>query len=322
MPPSPICSSSLYGPITCRPGRSSPAGLGASAPDAPRRRAFQESARPRRAGQQSARPAAASAGSSRAGLHRRKAARVRRRGLRASRRWPLARDRHGHASLGRLMRSFLYGLQCDNAVRGVAPNRRRNFACSGRPAARSARLCSFQRARRGRRPSSGRRWRGETPRAAAASSMVRPAKKRSLTSSAAWASGRGQPVQGLVEGEQVVVRRLRRRPGRRRPGRCRCSAAAVLAGRRLRRAFSTRMRRMASAAAAKKWPRLFQCWRLLDVHQPQVGLVDQGRGLERLARLLLGQLLRRPACAARRRPAAGAARRRAGRPARWRTGCG
>src|SRR5262249_45526185 len=29
---------------------------------------------------------------------------------------------------------------------------------------------------------------------------------------------------------------------------------------RLRRAFSTRMRRMASAAAAKKWPRLFQCW--------------------------------------------------------------
>jgi hypothetical protein len=27
----------------------------------------------------------------------------------------------------------------------------------------------------------------------------------------------------------------------------------------LRRALSTRMRRMASAAAAKKWPRLFQC---------------------------------------------------------------
>ena len=52
------------------------------------------------------------------------------------------------------------------------------------------------------------------------------------------------------------------------------------------------MRRMASAAAAKKWPRLFQCWALLRVHQPQVRLVDQGRGLERLARLLLGQPLR------------------------------
>ena len=54
------------------------------------------------------------------------------------------------------------------------------------------------------------------------------------------------------------------------------------------------MRRMASAAAAKKWPRLFQCWRLARVaDQPQVGLVDQGGGLERLARLLLGQPLRR-----------------------------
>ena len=50
---------------------------------------------------------------------------------------------------------------------------------------------------------------------------------------------------------------------------------------------------MASAAAAKKWPRLFQCWACVGVHQPQVGLVDQGGGLERLARLLLGQPLRR-----------------------------
>ena len=50
---------------------------------------------------------------------------------------------------------------------------------------------------------------------------------------------------------------------------------------------------MASAAAAKKWPRLFQCWACLDVHQPKIGFVDQGRGLERLAGLLLGQFLRR-----------------------------
>ena len=48
---------------------------------------------------------------------------------------------------------------------------------------------------------------------------------------------------------------------------------------------------MASAAAAKKWPRLFQGCGLVAVHQPQIGLVDQGRGLERLAGLLLGQLL-------------------------------
>ena len=49
---------------------------------------------------------------------------------------------------------------------------------------------------------------------------------------------------------------------------------------------------MASAAAAKKWPRLFQRCGPVRIHQPQVRLVDQGRRLERLAGLLLGQLLR------------------------------
>jgi hypothetical protein len=33
--------------------------------------------------------------------------------------------------------------------------------------------------------------------------------------------------------------------------------------------------------------------RLLNIHQPKVRLVDQGRGLQGLARLFLGQLLRR-----------------------------
>ena len=60
----------------------------------------------------------------------------------------------------------------------------------------------------------------------------------------------------------------------------------------LRRAVSTKIRRMASAAAAKKWPRLFQCCALVDVDQPEIGLVHQGRGLQRLPRLLLGQFLR------------------------------
>jgi hypothetical protein len=32
---------------------------------------------------------------------------------------------------------------------------------------------------------------------------------------------------------------------------------------------------------------------LLDIHQPEVGFVDQGRGLERLPGLLLGEFLRR-----------------------------
>ena len=48
---------------------------------------------------------------------------------------------------------------------------------------------------------------------------------------------------------------------------------------------------MASAAAAKKWPRLFHAGPSSASDQPEVGLVDQGRGLERLAGLLLRQPL-------------------------------
>ena len=49
---------------------------------------------------------------------------------------------------------------------------------------------------------------------------------------------------------------------------------------------------MASAAAAKKWP---GCSSAIPgpCHQPQIGFVDQGRRLERLPRLLPGELLRR-----------------------------
>ena len=48
---------------------------------------------------------------------------------------------------------------------------------------------------------------------------------------------------------------------------------------------------MASAAAAKKCPRLFQFWACSSPSKPEVGLMDQGRGLEGLPGLLLGQLL-------------------------------
>ena len=46
---------------------------------------------------------------------------------------------------------------------------------------------------------------------------------------------------------------------------------------------------MASAAAAKKCPRLFHA-ALALLHQPQVSLMHQRRRLQRLPRLLLGQL--------------------------------
>ena len=82
----------------------------------------------------------------------------------------------------------------------------------------------------------------------------------------------------------------------------------------LRRAFSTRMRRMASAAAAKKWPRLSQCGSSLRADQAQVGLVDQGGGAGASGRASRGPASGRRAGAARRRPAAAAGSAACGSP--------
>ena len=53
------------------------------------------------------------------------------------------------------------------------------------------------------------------------------------------------------------------------------------------------MRRIASAAAPKKCPRLFQCWNLLGIDQPQVRFVNQRRRFERMIRPLRRHPLRR-----------------------------
>jgi hypothetical protein len=52
------------------------------------------------------------------------------------------------------------------------------------------------------------------------------------------------------------------------------------------------MRRLASTAAAKKWPRLFHGWAGRFPSNRKVRFVDQGCGLERLPGLLLRQPLR------------------------------
>src|SRR5262249_51631171 len=93
------------------------------------------------------------------------------------------------------------------------------------------------------------------PRAWAASSIVNPAKKRSLTSSAlrrSWVSS--------LSRASFRARRSRAGPVTAGcvSGRSRCRRSRPALRLRLWRARSTRMRRMASAAAAKKWPRLFQ----------------------------------------------------------------
>ena len=165
-------------------------------------------------------------------------------------------------------------------------------------------------ARPGRRPSGGRRWRGDAQ-GLGRLGHGQPGEVAELRPAGPCAGRVGRAGRGPRRGPSrssaavpAAATVVERTP---------LAAAAPLSG-CLRRAWSTRMRRMASAAAAKKWPRLSQCRSAAGADQPEVGLVDQGGGLEGLARLLLGQPLRRPASAARRRPAAGAASAACGSP--------
>ena len=159
----------------------------------------------------------------------------------------------------------------------------------------------------------------EIPSACGRLLVVSPAKKRSLTSSALRRVLGLQGRQGLVEGEQVdagvldgELDRVEVDP---------LAAAAALWRRPSRRAFSTRMRRIASAAAAKKWPRLSQPRR-----RPcrRAGGTPRGPGPWPGAsgRASPAPASGRRACAAPRRPAAGVARPPGGRPARSPRGCG
>ena len=92
------------------------------------------------------------------------------------------------------------------------------------------------------------------------------------------------------------LRRARRAPGPRRAARSRRA-----------RAWSTSTCRIARAATPKKWARSFQSTRRA-ADELQVGLVDEGGRLERVARALAPQVTRRRAGGARRRREAGACR--------------
>ena len=311
MPPSPICSSSLYGPMTaCRRRPGSRAGRSAAA-------AWPAAGRSRKL------PARKWSATRRSDLRARRAASppqaaVEERGPRVGRSGRSRRPRQkmvSRASPGRASGAppaagptGSHG-QCGFPRPRTAHGDRRPVAVGslGRQLRR--------RARPGRRPSAAWRWPGEMPRQAAASSTVSPAKYRSLTSSALAGSRRRQRGRGPRRG------RAGRRPGRPRRGGGRRRGRPAGGRRRLGAGpcggrLSTRMRRMASAAAAKKWPRPFQSTAAASApDQPQVRLVDEGGGLERLPRLLRGQLGRRPASAAR-RTRAGAGRRRLRGPRR------
>ena len=115
-------------------------------------------------------------------------------------------------------------IQCDNGAPDCQRSRVSLRAISLRPAASVPRSIAG-RARRGRRPSRGTPCARDMPRTSAACSMVRPAKKRSLTSWAVWASRSASVVRassrasrssdgqlhGQVQGVQVDASAGRRR---------------------------------------------------------------------------------------------------------------
>ena len=168
-------------------------------------------------------------------------------------------------------------------------------------------------ARRGRRPSGEsavRRRDAEGLRRPR--STVRPAKKRSLTSSALRGSLGGQPVEGLVEGEQVVGRRRRRR-ARRRRGRRRSPAAAVLEP-PLAAGVVDEDAAHGLGGGGEEVAAAVPVLGLLGVRPAGGRPRGPGRWPGASGRASPGPASGRPACAARRRPAAGAARRRWGSP--------
>ena len=130
----------------------------------------------------------------------------------------------------------------------------------------------------------------EMPSVSATSGMVRPAKKRSFTTSAADGIEGGESGQGFVERQEVIGAGLHERTGlieidapfaaavpdpQLLPGLFNQDAPHGLCG--------------GGEEMAAMIPRLIRG--LAD--EPDIGLMNQSGGLERLARLLLGQFRRR-----------------------------
>ena len=129
------------------------------------------------------------------------------------------------------------------------------------------------------------------PALTAASSTDSPRRIAASRDWAACGSSAAEFLQGLVNVQQPA--RPHAGTDQHRVGGPDVANAPPCLGPHLRRACSTRIRRIASAAAAKKWPRLFQCWTFVHIHEPEIRLMHQRRRLQRLPRLLLSQLRRR-----------------------------
>ena len=127
--------------------------------------------------------------------------------------------------------------------------------------------------------------RGERARSGAISSRVRPAKKRSLTSSAACGLAAARRVRASSRSRTCsssagAATSASSRSTRRRPPPCRIRPCGGLVRRGCGAWPRPRRRRSGRGCSSV----------VAGPDQPQVRLVDQGRGLERLAGLLLRQL--------------------------------
>ena len=178
--------------------------------------------------------------------------------------------------------------QCDESARSWL-SESRTKSSAARQARRSS-DSSLEQPGPGVRPSGDSPFARRDAQRLAASSIVRPAKKRSFDELAPA----GRPAASLVRASSRAS-----------------SSSAGGSSATSRPSSSTRCPpppRLAVACRERSrpgcgaWPRprrrrsgrgCSSAGRSAVVHQPQVRLVDQGRGLERLAGLLLGQLLRR-----------------------------
>ena len=97
-----------------------------------------------------------------------------------------------------------------------------------------------------------------------------------------------EPGQGFVKGEDVIVGQRGRSVGQLHPLERPAVLAPLLAPRRLDQDAPHGLGRGGEEVAAA-----VPVLDLFDIHQPQVRLMHQGRGLKRLPRFLLGELLRR-----------------------------
>ena len=205
------------------------------------------------------------------------------------------RLRRGTSRSWRHSAGQLVTLSCDKTGRGLSPGGK--YSSPRRSAKSHRRANSHQRAAVA----------GETPRAAAASATERPAKNRSSTSLAFGRFDGREPRQRVVQIDESL-RRFGDAQGR---VQVHAPPAAAVADGRLAPGGFHQDSSHRLGGGGEKVPATVE---LLVSDQPQIGFMDQGGGVERVAGGLGCHLRGGQACAARRRREGAVPRRPCGRP--------